>query len=383
MLPSRRLFGPCRRYVHHTLAKRFSAAVRHSSESLIPTRHSRNLPPPVCRDAAELFDLTCELIEIQLVPYTLAHERDLWQSNEIIIGKAEYTIRGHAACIPNTLVGNNQHSDDDDDDDDDPKYHVESMQAILYHFQEQNKAYMTLRRQLQSQVSTYEGDSSDSSSSSSSSSDEEEDKEESSDSRPSTTEVAGPGPTVEMWDTLLDSLAVSSTATSPLELKEILEQVLTRHHQDGGPEYNVNPYTVPTILTFNAVLRTVANFPITPDTRKLRDEALKVAFGVYDEMRWHVDRNSATFQYMLEIIQKCLPPSRSRGNISFGLWTQAQRHHVASSQVLQALHQAHVPSNGEEEFDEWLAKHDDIRKIPLKWRREHKMKRYDETSGIY
>jgi hypothetical protein len=50
---------------------------------------------------------------------------------------------------------------------------------------------------------------------------------------------------------------------------------------------------------------------------------------------------------------------------------------------LQALHQAHVPSNGEEEFDEWLAKHDDIRKIPLKWRREHKMKRYDEASGIY
>jgi len=369
MLPSR-LFGPCRRYFHPTFAKPLSTAVQ-SSESLIPTRHSRNLPPPVCRDAAKLFDLTSELVEMQLVPYTLAHEDDLWQRNEIIIGKAEYTIRGHAACIPNTLLGK-QHSDDDDDD---PKYHVESMQAILYHLQEQNKAYMTLRRQLQSQVSTYDDDSSDSSSSST-----KEDKE-SSDSGPSKT-VAGPGPTVEMWDTLLDSLAVTSAATSPLELKEILEQVLTRHHQDGGPEYNINPYTVPTVLTFNAVLRTVANFPITSDTRKLRDEALEVAFGVYDEMRWHVDRNSATFQYMLEIIQKCLPPSRSRGNVSFGLWTQAQRHHVASSQVLQALHQAHVPSNGEE-FDEWLAKHDDIRKIPLKWRREHKMKRYDETSGIY
>ena len=188
---------------------------------------------------------------------------------------------------------------------------------------------------------------------------------------------------MEMWDALLDSLAVSSTATSPLELKEILEHVLARHHQDGGPEYNINPYTVPTILTFNAVLRTVANFPIHPqDNSTLRDEALEVAFGVYDEMRWHVDRNSATFQYMLEIVTKCLPPSRSRGNISFGLWTQAQRHHVASSQVLQALRQAHVPSNGEE-FDEWLAKHDDIRKTPLNWRREHKMKRYNQKSGIY
>jgi hypothetical protein len=188
-----------------------------------------------------------------------------------------------------------------------------------------------------------------------------------------------------MYDTMLDSMAVSAlTTVSPRDYKDILEDVLLRHMQDGGPELNVNPYTFPTVLTFNAALRGVANTKYSSEANEeeIRDAALETAFGIYDEMRWHVDRNSATFQYMLFVVGKFLPPSRSRGNIAHGLWTQAKRHHVASSQVLEALHDAHAPSNGAE-FDEWLQQHEDIRKTPLDWRSQHKMKRYHRSSGTY
>lgn len=364
-----------RRFLFQNTTRALSALPKSTSDVVLPTRHSRHLPPPVCRDAVELQDLTEELVKIQFIPYTLGEEDNVWESNDNIIQKAEFVIRGHAACIPETLWY--QSSKEIRDVESPPTHHVSSMQAILHQLEEQNKVYMNLRRQLQSQVTTtYHDDSS----SSSSSSDESDDSDDETNTFGGS--MAGPGTTVDMWDTLLDSMAVTSSAKSPVELKELLEHVLLRHHQDGGPEYNTNPYTVPTVLTFNAVLRGVVNTDYQQDNPVIRDEALEVAFGVYDEMRWHVDRNSATFQYMLQVVQKFLPPSRSRGNIAHGIWTQAKRHHVASSQVLSALQQAHVPSNGKE-FDEWCAQHDDIRKTPLDWRKQHKMKRYNRKSGTY
>jgi len=341
----------------------------------LPTRHSRHLPPPICRDVVELQDLTDELRYVKLKPYTLSQESNVWEANDVIIQKAEYTIRGHAACIPNTLwylpLEVNQRNVLP------AQHHVNAMQGILQQLQEQNKVYMTLRRQLKSQVTDYDSETTFSH--------KERDEDSHHPQHTSTSDddsMAGPGTTVEMWDTLLDSMAVSLPTTSPAEYKTTLEKVLLRHYQDGGFEYNVNPHTVPTVLTFNAVLRGVANTLYNGEDPIIRDDALETAFGVYDEMRWHVDRNSATFQYMLEVVRKFLPPSRSRGNIAHGLWTQAKRHHVASSQVLKALHAAHSPSNGEE-FDEWLKHHDVITKTPLEWRKEHKRKRCYRSDATY
>lgn len=345
-------------------------------EFSLPTRHSRNLPPPVCRDALELNNLTAELQQVKFVPYTLSQEDDLWELNDTIIQKAEYTIRGHAACIPDSLWYKNGDSSSDGD----PTEHVDSMQAILTQLQQQNNIYMNLRRQLRSQVAEYSNDDDNDSDSSSSSSDDDESTTTSSSSSHS---KAGPGPTVEMWDTMLDSMAVSLPSTSPLAYKDILEKVLKRHSLDGGPEYNTNPYTFPTILTFNAVLRGVANVDYSGEgDEMIRDDALETAFGVYDEMKWHADRNSATFVYMLGVVEKFLPPSRSRGNIAHGLWSHATRMNVASSQVLDALHKAHKPSNGEQ-FDEWLEMVNNIRKTPLEWRKKHKQLRYNRGSATY
>ena len=367
-----------------------------SAMASFPTRHSRHLPPPVCRDALELRVLTQELLEVTFVPYTLSQEQDLWESNDATIQKAEYTIRGHAACVPGTLwypCKNEGDSNNEDVFNTSSQQHVSSMQAIIDQLEEQNKIYMKVRTQLNSQVASshYNEKSSsggDDDSDSSDSNNDDDDNEKHATSHHTTGRLAaGPGPTVEMWDTLLDSMAVTCHNTTPAEFKSTLERVLLRHALDGGFESNTNPYTVPTVLTFNAVLRGVANVKYETNSNnnnmtKIRDEALETAFGVYDEMQYHVERNSATFQYMLQVVQTFLPPSLSRGNIAHGLWTHAKQHAVASSQVLQALHRAHVPSNGAE-FDAWLEENNYVKKMPLKWRREHKMRRYNRSDATY
>jgi hypothetical protein len=200
-------------------------------------------------------------------------------------------------------------------------------------------------------------------------------------------DCAGPGPTVDMWDTLLDTGAVTASRETPVDMARILRRVLERHDEDGGAERNTNPYTVPTILTFNAVLRGVANAPYVKgddddNAARMRDEALQTAFGVYDEMRFHVDRNAATYAYMLRVVAKFLPPSKTRGNIAHGLWTHAKRNHVASRQVLEALHHTNIPSNGVD-FDEWFRDNVDIKNTPVNWRKNYKLRRYNRDDETY
>jgi hypothetical protein len=339
----------------------------------------------------ELQDLTEELLQIKFPQYeqtqrSSSHENKEWDACDHVIQKGEYVLRGHAACIPNTMYYNTNNNDKEDSP---PQVHIGQMQAIIDRFEEEGKLYMDLRRQLRRGVSlvSYNQQESSSASDSESSSSDSSDDDESKQQQQQDEDCAGPGPTVDMWDTLLDSMAVTASPDTPSDISSILQRVLERHAEDGGAERNINPYTVPTIFTFNAALRGVANTPfsfgkVDDDQVKVRDVALQTAFGVYDEMRLYANRNAATYTYMLEVVAKFLPPSRTRGNISYGLWTHAKRNHVASREVLDALHHSHIPSNGAE-FDEWLKDNTDIKNMPLNWRKNYKVRRYTRNDGTY
>lgn len=348
----------------------------------LPVRHSRHLPPPVCTAGVGLQDLTEQVLQIKFPRYESSHEGNVWEACDDLIQKGEYVLRGHAACIPNTLYYTPEHTNNKDDTDS-PAVHIGQMQAIVNHFEEEGKLYMDLRRQLRSSLVSYNPDDSSSTMNSEEGSIQQQEEEEEDE------DCAGPGPTVDMWDTLLDTGAVTASRETPVDMVRILRRVLERHDEDGGAERNTNPYTVPTILTFNAVLRGVANAPYVKgdddnddDNARIRDEALQTAFGVYDEMRFHVDRNAATYAYMLRVVAKFLPPSKTRGNIAYGLWTHAKRNHVASRQVLEALHHTNIPSNGVD-FDQWFRDNGDIKNTPLNWRKNYKLRRYNRNDETY
>jgi hypothetical protein len=350
------------------------------SLSALPIRHSRHLPPPVCH--TELQDLTDELLQVK---FPLEHTSDMWHAMDTIIQKGEYVMRGHAACIPMTLYHHHHHTMSSSSDNDSPTIHIAQMQAIVDRFQEEGMLYMdTIRRRRHAVVLYSQDESHDSTTG-----DDTEDSTLSS-LRDSPNQVgddcASPGPTVDMWDTLLDSMAVTATKETPTTMLTILQRVLERHEEDGGAERNTNPYTVPTILTFNAVLRGVANTPFDNNNSNdhyVRDNALQTAFGVYDEMRFHAERNAATYQYMIQVVGKFLPPSKTRGNIAYGLWTHAKRNHVASQEVLDALHQTGFSTNGDE-FDKWLKENPtDTKHMPLNWRKNYKLRRYNKNDATY
>jgi hypothetical protein len=174
---------------------------------------------------------------------------------------------------------------------------------------------------------------------------------------------SSPGPTTAMYNVLLDALAVHGADEAPQEAYQILmTNILKRHEADGGPA-NTNPASVPTPASFNAVLRACANISYHSVTNtkeeRVRDEAMEVTFGTFDAMRQSdaVQRNSATYTYMLETMAKCLPPSKSKGNICHGLWVHATKHErVVDQGLINAMVSTNIPSNGVD-FDEWHAQH--------------------------
>ena len=365
----------------------------------LPTRHSRHLPPPIAY-GTELQDLTEELLTIKF-PLPPFYEQGLsftsqkmWHELDPILQKGEYVLRGHAACIPRTLHHDPRRNSSSSSEDS-PTRHIAQMKAILNRFQDEGLLYMERVQQRRYAVVTasYYSQQKDTTATENTNSIHEEDS--SSFANKVELKCATPGPTVEMWDTLLDSMAVTPTHDTPTTMFTILQHVLSRHDKDGGFERNINPYTVPTICTFNTVLRGVASTPYNninttnnnkeeEDTR-VRDSALETAFGVYDDMRFHVNRNAATYRYMIQVVHKFLPPSKTRGNIAYALWKLAQQEHVASQEVLNALldvsssNQNHNP-----ELQDWIETHgNNIRHMPLNWRKNYKLRRYITKDATY
>ena len=457
--------------------RRFSSASTSASAGVsIPTRHSRHLPRPVCADAAELEATTASLLASRpgsLFTYEhggggaigslggSSNKADEYEAglarSDVSTQKFEWTLGGHAAAIPGTVASAAAAAAAASGDASSAassaslsslsknKKHLDAMVELLERIEEEGRIYVELRARVLNQqfgsggVSSASSSSSDSSSDSGSSSSSDSDNETSTGAAKSQSAWriqslinrygAAPGPSIYMYDALLDAIACcaeqqqqqqqqeqdDSSADMSMEYlalaRSVYERAMARHYADGGPNAN-NRLTVPTLVTYNAVLRTCAaavehnnnnnnNDNALRDRVQVRDAALDLAFVVYDALNANSPtdpastsnavsknksskkvagnntsittttstcttssaailpkRNSATYAHMLRVIARCIPPSPTRGNVAYGLWLSCTGHDgVLDGQVIQAFVEANTRngSNGQQ-YDAFVAK---------------------------
>lgn len=431
------LFSLAARRQHMCVSVRsFSdAATISSAVAALPTRHSRHLPKPVCTDSAELDSTTESLLASRagsLFTYEYSgHTRMTDKADEYEAGlarsdvttqKFEWTLGGHAAAIPGSIAA---HSTVNIAAIGDTSKHLESMIGLLERIEEEGRVYVELRARILNRQfggvdisnsanmdgsSSSDSSDSDSGSDSDSSSDSDNETDTNTDTPQSTSAWriqslinrygAAPGPSIHMYDTLLDAIAccaeAETTGQSHMTSLEYLtladsiyERAMARHHADGGPNAN-NKITVPTLITHNAVLRICAAVEYDGTDDRVRDAALDLAFLVYDALNSpstttsnrvskdrgsksskkakaaatatnsgiYPQRNSATYVHMFHTIAKYLPPSSTRGNVAYGLWMSCTGHDgVLDDKVLDAYAEANTRngSNGEK-YDAFVQK---------------------------
>ena len=147
-------------------------------------------------------------------------------------------------------------------------------------------------------------------------------------------------------------------------------------------QIDMNLYA-PTAVSFNAVIRTAANADVDPNNEEERDLALTSSFlSLYRiHNSEYVHRNSATFTYILKVVEKYIPKSRSRGNIARGLFQKACDDGVVSDTVLNAL--AKISGGGGVDFDAWIPQIIEGKELPQKWRRNVKLRMHRHGGGVY
>ena len=185
--------------------------------------------------------------------------------------------------------------------------------------------------------------------------------------------------------------------------------------------------SMPTPLTFNAVIRTAASRPPAIDTgsiilnkplimdkamiQRRRDAVLEEAFGTYDCTYHHscstAERNSATYRYMFEVVGLHMPPGPSRGNIVRALFENCADEGCLDNHVLDTLALLPVDDQtqqegrrlesfdedvrrGAKDFGKWLdetrQKYDKSKNgygFPLKWSRNKKSRRWKKIISFY
>ena len=397
----------------------------------IPTRHSIHQPPAIPQTVEFLTHVTEELTGAAPGSLFLASSTTddttttdpqvvkWWDAHYDLLEQTSFALRGHASYIPGSLYY--KQSSKTSNAAPEQQHHLMQMQAILTKLMDDGELYMQVRHQkrlqqqkqqkeeLQPQQSASEfgaqsnvqeqelsGNSSSEEESSSSSSSDEEDE----DGEHLSYEECPPGPSIVHYDIYLDALSAAlpnmhddddnldnTIIISPNDIVDILESVLERHELDGGDLHNVNPHTIPTQQTLNAALRAIANIPYNSDSsndERLRDEALQ-AFGIFNHLEHSplLECNAASFCYMLQIVNKYIPTSRTKGNISMALWMQATKKGVVDASVVQAFQQCHSPSNGPEFEHVVQERTTSVSELPTRWIKRAKAKRFVKTSTRY
>jgi hypothetical protein len=394
-----------------------------------PSRHSRKRFPPLCKDLVELNDLTQSVLEA--TPGTLFAYQDgkdsmeqAWDAADVSVQKVEYLLRGYAFHIPGTQWNRWTPSDPQGK----PDNALETMQSLVGRMLDEGHAYMTVRANRMEEThgiredvegasprislgesasnfgNLFEaGKSNDSESITEisgnntpvNSANALAPKSEENENRKSyLDDFAFPGPTVVMYNALLDSMAclAKDGSVNPIQAKLCMENVLWRHTIDGGDAGNRNPSTRPSVLPFNAAIRVAAELRYDatrkdPENLLLRDEALLLAFGTFDAVTHSrvAESNSATYKYLLGAVAKYLPPSLSKGNIAYGMWTHARLQGLIDPTVIAAYATANEPSNGEL-FDAWARdtlNGKNVTDLPQKWRRNSFTRRFHGREATY
>eukprot|EP00977_Amphora_coffeiformis_P009576 scaffold2205_cov167-Amphora_coffeaeformis.AAC.2 len=211
--------------------------------------------------------------------------------------------------------------------------------------------------------------------------DEEEDM-------PFMNDFALPGPTIDTFHTILDAMAcnTSSPFVSLEQTKLFYDDIMARHHVDGGDLKNTQLHTAVSALSYNAAIRVAASLPYDNKNVFIRDGGLLFAFEAYDALTHseRCQRNSATFNYILQTVAKYMPPSRNKGNIAAGMFYLAQQEGCVDTHVLDAYRMANTPSNGAE-FESWSSSflNKKIGDLPHAWRRHNKARRHHQREAVY
>ena len=209
-------------------------------------------------------------------------------------------------------------------------------------------------------------------------------------------DFALPGPTVNMYNVLLDAVACqapyNNSLASPEIASNVFYEIMGRHLLDGGDAHNTNQYTRPNILSFNAPIRVSAMHSYDPKDKRsenimLRDQAVALAFECFDTVSHTTvaNRNSATYAYLLQTVAKYFPPSRIRGNVAHGIWHHACSYGLLDELVSQAHIAANTPSNGER-FDEWIKTNlteKEKKDLPPKWFCNSVVRRFHKREAVY
>jgi hypothetical protein len=191
---------------------------------------------------------------------------------------------------------------------------------------------------------------------------------------------AAPGPTTTIYDLVLDANAVYASCI-PLEdddakilamntSRALFQTILDRHEADGGSA-NVNPSTIPSPRSFNSLIQTAAMLQYSSG-EMVRDEAIDLAFLSFERMYQNdaVNRTWTTYEYLLQVVFKFIPTSRSKGNIAYALFVHACDEGVVSEAVWEKLKSFGGLGNGPD-FERYLQENSDKawRQLPHKWRR--------------
>jgi hypothetical protein len=397
----------------------------------LPTKHSRKRLPTIITDYDELLT-SAEVIltahEGSLftyqpasakLPYSVEHDRDAaWAAADHTVQTVEAILRGFAWHIPGTCWHRNLPPNDAGPNrmtivpyDDIPM----AMEELVDRLYNEGLAYMNLRAGRLEELHRISGRGGDhdndvmaglldepppddtqrlpfsflsdggGSSTTASSADQNNSDDSAVENNPYLHEFALPGPTTAMYDTLLDVAAVTGNINCVDNVNVWHELAFTRHQLDGGCATNRNVYTVPTALTFNALIRYAANMSYQSDGGdvELRDTAIALAFSTYqtlDEVDI-VHKNAASAMYTLQVIAKYMPPSRIRGNIAAGVFQQARYRGLINKAVIEAYKAANTPSNSAE--DDAYIRDNLLGPIPPKWKRESKKYRYNPREDVY
>mmetsp|Transcript_16209 Transcript_16209/g.30651 ORF Transcript_16209/g.30651 Transcript_16209/m.30651 type:complete len:485 (+) Transcript_16209:81-1535(+) len=417
-----------------TNAKSSNPATVLTAPRSLPTRHSRHSTPPVApRDILHvesqklldappgiLFAYNSKNLQYDKVA---EYEQGLVECH-VLQQKVEYLLRGYSSMIPGCLVNlqsetvsleSDTRSGENYDDV------IFNMIQLVERIELEGQAYVELRSKYRSQlarISTdhnqgeekeeHKEDHHDQEGSRDSLQDDEEVEDEteefivdeSTDNNAwrmnalVTHYGAPPGPTNQMYDLILDAIAVSVGSSShPLLMiqhsRSLYNKSLKRYEMDAQEGMDqLNPTSCPTPLTFNAVIRAAA---ISTHDEQVRDYAMENAFCAFNAMYHHpvVHRNSATYRYMLEMMEVLFPVGAMRGNISAAMWQQAVQEKVVDLALLETMKRMSNQSHGEL-FDEWWKKVEGrfVRDVngygfPLVWGRNKNVRKYDRKSEAY
>lgn len=427
---------------------------------LIPTRHSRHHAPPTA--PVDILDNATEKI-VNSIPGTLfAYKSDfmkLSKQEEYEIGLSashyhqehvEYLLRGYSSLLQSSIVRlqlpkspshpmNKYGTIDNSSNATTLKEEeiVDKMIQLVERIEHEARVYVQLRSKLRSQLANLNPGNDDESKKPDSNSnksnegirtdkseemvvDDENDDDDENNANDDATEEsklgwqmtqiqtnygAPPGPSSAMYDLTLDAIAnIISKTSDPItylnKARTLFQSALSRNELDQKQNFDtVNVHSIPTSLTFNALIRISSNVGAkTSNTmsseEEIRDVAITSAFMGFDAAHHHnvVQRNSATYDYLIQTVNAFFPDCESKGYILVALWDKCTlKEGVLDENILNSLLQVNSKDCGDK-FHGWLTK--DVRDIynpeekngygfPLKYSKNKNLRKFDKRLEVY